>query len=43
MTNETASTNDEGGAGRAFVIAVSSFIRHSCFVIRHLRIMGRKP
>jgi hypothetical protein len=43
MANETAMTNDEGVLARAranpvmvpFVIAVSLFIRHSGFVIRH--------
>jgi len=37
MTNETPMTNDKKAPPSAlrFVIAVSSFIRHSDFVIRH--------
>jgi hypothetical protein len=37
MTNETAMANDEKAPRRTtgLVIAVSSFIRHSGFVIRH--------
>jgi hypothetical protein len=40
MTNQTAMTNDKNGGagvrrGVPFVIVVSSFLRHSDFVIRY--------
>jgi len=53
MPNETAMTNDESRLRRAgmrswrlrcaFVIAVSSFIRHSNFVIRHSSVAKVRP